>query len=140
MPSDVLFHDRSVSPGVRLSIFPVFWLGLSITLPIVCLAAWYFFGSDSLGAGVRDRRERGMMLSSLAMVIISHIGILAMLIAELRSAGEVFANLNSRGIVNGSTPSEQQDDAGQYKEEASTVRKISNHGLSTERAPGTPGL
>lgn len=74
----------SVRRGARLALPQAFWIGLTLATPIAGLAAWYLFGLDNLGNWKRDEWDRWLMLGSAALVVVLHLVVLAMLIAETK--------------------------------------------------------
>lgn len=85
-------HAHLVSPDTRaarhtawLALPPVFWIALTLAMPIAGLAGWYFFGRDNFGIfgnWATDASERWLMLASAALVLLLHVVMLAALLAE----------------------------------------------------------
>ncbi|MCR6478525.1 hypothetical protein NU688_20380 [Variovorax sp. ZS18.2.2] len=95
MPPDPTSHAGGLAPGphpshdtdrrrARFALPQAFWIGLTLATPIAALAGWYFFGLDRFGAWSSDAWSRWLMLGSAAFVVLLHLVILAMLIAEAR--------------------------------------------------------
>ena len=76
-------HD-TVRRGARFALSQAFWIGLTLAMPIAALAGWYFFGLDRFDASMRGEWDRWLMLGSAAFVVLLHVVILAMLIAETK--------------------------------------------------------
>lgn len=85
IPPHVRIAPPSTRPvrGISLSALPqVFWIALTLAMPIVGLVGWYFFGRDSFGAWATDASERWLMLGSAAVVLLLHVVMLVALFAE----------------------------------------------------------
>jgi membrane protein YdbS with pleckstrin-like domain len=82
-------HARIAPPSTRpardtsVSLLPqVFWIALTLAMPVAGLVGWYFFGRDSFGAWAMDASEHWLMLGSAAVVLLLHIAMLVALFAE----------------------------------------------------------
>lgn len=60
----------------------LFWIALALAMPIAGLAGWYFFGRDNFSAWAMDASEHWLMLGSAALVVVLHVAMLVMLLAE----------------------------------------------------------
>lgn len=95
MPPDPISHASCLTPrldpaqdivrrGARFALSQAFWIGLTLATPIVALVGWYFFGRDRLDVPMRGEWDRWLMLGSVAFVVLFHVVVLVLLVAEMK--------------------------------------------------------